>query len=78
MGTEVGVVFNKLSDGLWLPRLREWMRARGPALNKLGTKPPVNPFGCPDDALRWRAEKADEHLIVTYRRSTKEVADMLI
>jgi hypothetical protein len=54
------------------------MRARGPALNKLGTKPPVNPFGCPDDALRWRAEKADEHLIVTYRRSTKEVADMLI
>src|SRR5262249_21060212 len=46
MGTEVGVVFNKRSDRLWLPRLREWMRASGPALNKLGTKPPVNPFGC--------------------------------
>jgi uncharacterized membrane protein HdeD (DUF308 family) len=46
MGTEVGVVFNKRSDRLWLPRLTEWMRASGPALNKLGTKPPVNPFGC--------------------------------
>jgi Methyltransferase domain len=34
MGTEVGVVFNKLSDRLWLPRLREWMRASGPALHE--------------------------------------------
>jgi hypothetical protein len=73
MGTEVGVVFNKLSDRLWLPRLREWMRASGPALNKLGTKPPVNPFGCPDDALCWRAEKPDEHLMVTFGFTRREI-----
>jgi hypothetical protein len=73
MGTEVGVVFNKLSDRLWLPRLREWMRASGPALNKLEPSLPVNPFGCPDDALHWRAEKPNEHLMVTFGFTRREI-----
>jgi predicted GNAT family N-acyltransferase len=65
MATEVGVVFNRPNDRLWLPRLREWMTAKGPTLDRFGTKARVNPLGSPDNALRWRAELPDERLVVT-------------
>src|SRR5262249_55610953 len=29
--------------------------------------------GCPDDALRWRAEKPDEHLMVTFGFTRREI-----
>jgi predicted GNAT family N-acyltransferase len=73
MATEIGLVFNKPNDRLWLPRLREWMKTCGPTLDKHGAKAPVNPLGSPDNALCWRAELPDERLLVAIGFSRGEI-----
>jgi hypothetical protein len=75
MATEIGVIFAKPNDRLWLPRLREWMRTSGPTFRKVGTKAPVSPFGTPEDALRWRAELPNERLVVAIGFRRGEIDD---
>src|SRR5260370_35071955 len=76
MAAEIALVWNRPSDRLWLPRLRQWTTANGPLLKKLRIKAPVQPFNCPGAALRWRAELPNERLVVTsgFSRSDIEVS----
>lgn len=65
MSTEIGVVFNRPNDRLWLLRIREWARDNGELFGKIGT-PSVTPMGSTDDALAWRAERPHERLVITF------------
>jgi predicted GNAT family N-acyltransferase len=73
MGAEIGVVFNRPNDRLWLLQIRQWMSANGASLEKLGIKAPVQPLSSPDDALCWRAERPAERLLVTFGFNRSEI-----
>ena len=66
MTVEIGAVFKRPHDRLWLPRLREWMTANRPKFDKLGVKARVMQFSTLDGLLDWRAERPNEHLAVTF------------
>ncbi len=65
MSTEIGVVFNRPNDRLWLLRIREWARDNGTLFGKIGT-PSFTPINSTDVALAWRAERPHERLVVTF------------
>jgi predicted GNAT family N-acyltransferase len=73
MSAEIGLVWNRPNDRLFLLRLREWTAANRPFLQKLGLGPPVQPFHCPNDALSWRDERPKERLVVTAGFSRSEI-----
>lgn len=63
MSIEIGVVFNRPNDRLWLLRIREWARDNDALTRKIGAIPSITPINSTNDALEWRAERPDERLV---------------
>ena len=77
MATEIGVIFKRPNDRVWLPRLRQWIEANGPPLDQANTKTKarVNELDSPLSALSWRAEMPEERLVVTIGFSKTEIEE---
>src|SRR5262245_45255634 len=73
MTADIGIVFNRPNDHLWLLRLREWVTNREPWLRKLGIEVAVTPLSSANEALRWRAELPHQRLVVTLGFSRREI-----